>query len=88
MAVSTLSQRILPVTNVIIGRDTMAAGSVTVALPAISEDSLVFTSSDSTGVTGALKTVITAGTGFVTTSLVGAGDAGLVAWMVVLVPVE
>lgn len=86
MAVSTVTQRILPVTNVIVGRDTMAAGSVTVALPTITENSLVFVSSDSTGVTGALKTVITAGTGFVTTSLVGAGDAGLVAWLVVIIP--
>ncbi len=86
MAVGAITQRTLPVANIICGRDTMAAGSVTVAIPGITENSLVFVSSNSTGVTGALKTVITAGTGFVTTSLVGAGDAGLVAWMVVLIP--
>jgi hypothetical protein len=62
----------------------MAAGSVTVAMKEITEDSLVFVSSNSTGVTGALKTVISAGVGFTTTSLVGAGDAGLVAYMVVI----
>lgn len=86
MAVSTLTARGLLLTNVIVGRDTMAAGSLTVALPTITENSLVFPASNSTGVTGALKTVITAGTGFVVTSLVGAGDAGLVAWMVVINP--
>ncbi len=88
MAVSTLSQRILPVNNIVIGRGLMAAGSLTVALPAISEDSLVFLCGNADAATGALRAVITAGTGFVVTSVVGAGDSGVVAWIVILVPVE
>jgi hypothetical protein len=88
MAVSTLSARPLPTTDVIIGRGLSAAGSLTVALPAITEDSLVFVTNNAAAATGALRVVITAGTGFVVTSLVGAGDSGVIAWMVILIPVE
>ena len=84
MAVTTVTDRILPLTNIHCGRVTMAAGTVTFAMKEITEDSLVFPASNSTGVTGALKVVITGGVGFVITSLVGAGDAGLVAYQVVI----
>lgn len=88
MAVTTVVKQPLPVTNTLVGRDTMAAGSLTVTLPQITEESIVFACGNSAGVTGALRSVITAGTGFVVTSLVGAGDAGLVAWMVVIPPAD
>ena len=84
MAVTTVVKQVMPVTNCLVGRDTMAAGSLTVALPQITEESLVFVCGNSAGVTGALRAVITAGTGFVVTSLVGAGDAGLVGWCVMI----
>lgn len=87
MAVGTLSKRPLPVSNVIIGRSTLVAGTVDVDMNEITEDSLVFVSGNSAAVTGVLSVVITAGDKFSITSSVG-GDTGVVAWMVVINPLN
>lgn len=84
MAVGAVTQQILPVTNIQIGRTVLVAGAATVALKEITENSLVFLTGNDAAATGAMRAVITAGTGFVITSLVGAGDTGFVAWMVVI----
>ena len=85
MAVGALSQRELPLTQIIIGRQVLIAGSATVALKQITDNSLVFVSGDDANVDGSLQTVTTSGTGFVITSS-NAGDVGFVAYMVVLIP--
>lgn len=86
MAVGAVTQRELPVTQVIIGRQALIAGAATVGLKQITENSLIFLTGNDAAATGALRAVITAGTGFVVTSLVGAGDTGEVAYMVILIP--
>jgi len=86
MAVGAVTQRILPVTNVIVARVQLTAGAATVSLPQITENSLVFLTGNDAAATGAMRVVITAGTGFVITSLVGAGDTGFVAYMVIIIP--
>ena len=85
MAVAAVSQRELPLTNIRIGRDKLTGGAATVSLKAITENSLVFLSGNDANVDGALQAVITAGTGFAIASSTG-GDAGYVAWMVVIIP--
>ncbi len=86
MAVGAVTQRILPVTNVIVARVQLTTGAATVSLPQITENSLIYMSGNDAAATGAMRAVITAGTGFVITSLVGAGDTGFVAYMVVIIP--
>lgn len=85
MAVGAVTQRPLDLTNIIVGRDKLTAGTVTVSLKQITDNSLVFMSGDDANVDGVCQAVITSGTGFVITSQTG-GDAGYVAWMVVLIP--
>jgi precorrin-6B methylase 2 len=85
MAVGAVSQRELPLTQIIIGRQVLIAGSATVALKQITDNSLIFVSGDDANVDGILQTVTTNGTGFVITSSVG-GDVGFVAYMVVIIP--
>jgi hypothetical protein len=55
-------------------------------MPTITENSLVFLTGNDAAATGAMRAVITANTGFVITSLVGAGDTGFVAFMVIIIP--
>ena len=86
MAVGAVTQRILPVTNVIVARVQLTTGAATVSLPQITENWVIFMSGNDAAATGAMRAVITAGTGFVITSLVGAGDTGFVAYMVVIIP--
>lgn len=86
MAVGAVTQRELPLTQIIIGRQVLITGTATVDLKQITENSLIFLTGNSAAATGALRAVITAGTGFVVTSLVGAGDTGFVAYMVVIIP--
>lgn len=83
MAVGAVTQQVLPVTNVQIGRSQLSGGAATVALKEITENSLVFLSGNDANVDGALQAVITAGTGFAIASSTG-GDSGFVAWMVVI----
>ena len=83
MAVGALSQRILPPANMQIGRSKLTAGTVSVAFPGVTDNTLVFASGNDAAVTGILTIVVTAGTGFSITSSVG-GDTGYVAWVVVL----
>lgn len=85
MAVGAVSQRALPLTQIIVGRQVLVAGAATVALKQITDNSLVFLSGDDANVDGILQAVITSGTGFVVTSSVG-GDIGFVAYMVVIIP--
>jgi len=84
MAVGAVVQQILPPTNVQIGRTQLTTGAATIALKEITENSLVFLTGNDANATGAMRAVITAGTGFVIASLVGAGDTGFVAWMVII----
>jgi len=83
MAIGTVSDRSLPLTNVHVGRVKLTGGTVAVALPGITDNSLLFVSGNGSGVTGFLTTTITAGTGWAVTSSVG-GDAGFVSYMVVI----
>jgi hypothetical protein len=83
MAATTVSARELPLTETIVGRSKLTGGTVSVALKGITENSLVYVSGNTSTATGAYTVVITAGTGFSITSSVG-GDAGYVAWMVVI----
>jgi hypothetical protein len=88
MAVAAVTQQPIPVTEVFIGRVQLTTGSATVAFKRITQDSLVFLTGNDAAATGAMRAVITAGTGFVITSLVGAGDTGYVAYMIVIPPPE
>ena len=84
MAVGAIAQQILPTTNVIIGRVQLTTGAAIVAMKQITENSLVFLTGNDAAATGAMRAVITAGTGFTITSLVGAGDTGFVAFLVII----
>lgn len=84
MAVGLVADRVCPLTNIHIGRIQLTTGAATVAFKEITEDSLVLLTGNSALATGALRAVITAGTGFVITSLVGAADTGFVAYMVII----
>jgi hypothetical protein len=86
MAVASVSQRELPLTQIIVGRQILVTGAATVSLKQITENSLIFLTGDDAAATGTLRAVITAGTGFVVTSLVGAGDTGYFAYLVVIIP--
>jgi len=85
MAVGAVSARQLPLTNITIGRQVLIAGSATVVLPTITDNSLIFVSGNDANVDGILQTVTTSGTGFVITSS-QAGDVGFVAWFVIIIP--
>jgi len=85
MAVATVAQQALPLTQLICGRDKLAAGAATVSLKQITDNSLVFCFGNDANVDGILQTVQTSGTGFVITSSEG-GDVGYVAWLVVIIP--
>lgn len=86
MAVGAVTARALDLTNIIVGRSKLTAGASIVALPQITDNSLIFCTGNDAAATGAMRAVITSGTGFTITSLVGAGDTGYVAWLVVLIP--
>ena len=85
MAVGAVTQRELPVTQVLIGRSKLAGGTVDVTIKQITDNSLVFCQGNDSTVTGILTVVVTAQTKFSITSSVG-GDAGYVAWMVIIIP--
>lgn len=85
MAVGAIAVQPLPVTQVLVGRSKLAGGTVAVALTQITDNSLIFANGDDSAVTGILTITRTAGTSFTLTSSVG-GDAGFVAWLVVILP--
>jgi len=65
----------------VVSTATLASGTATVANTSVTANTLVFPSSQSATVTGALRAVVTAGTGFTITSS-NASDAGLVAYQI------
>lgn len=85
MAVGEITARGVPLTNMVCGRSQLAAGTVSVALPTITDNSLIFLSGNNANVDGVVQAVITSGTGFVITSQTG-GDVGFVSWLVIIIP--
>ena len=85
MAVAAVTQRELPVTQILVGRQVMVAGAAVVLMKQITDNSLIFASGNDSAVTGILTITRTVGTSFTITSSVG-GDVGFVAFMVVIIP--